>query len=246
MAILLSTADSMVASNDPTVIYGSYTTMSATNWSVNTAISYIKVDLSGFSSSVGLAILHLYVDSNNNGVIGSTLIFNRVTSSWSESTLNYNNKPSSTTTNQATKFIAANFTGWVEVDVTSIINDMISGTNYGIEITENTDYAITFRTKEYSGNSYTPYIAINPYYVKVGGDDALDGRSWANAWKTINKAATTVADRSTVHIGFGDYVLEPAANKIAPQNVGTYGIEYLPETATTGGGTGTVSVEQNT
>lgn len=65
---------------------------------------------------------------------------------------------------------------------------------------------------------------------------------WANAWATVNKAATTVPDGSTVHIGFGTYNAEPAGNKIAPQNIGASGIEYLPETATTGGGTGTVTV----
>lgn len=84
------------------------------------------------------------------------------------------------------------------------------------------------------------------YYVKIGGNDTNDGSTWTKAWATINKAATTVADDSIVHIGFGDYISEPSANKIAPQNVGASGIYYLPETATTGGGTGTVSIEQNT
>lgn len=83
------------------------------------------------------------------------------------------------------------------------------------------------------------------HYVKIGGDDTKDGSTWANAWATINKAATTVPDGSTVHIGFGDYVNEPALNKIAPQNIGASGIKYLPETAGTGGGTGTVSIEKN-
>lgn len=83
------------------------------------------------------------------------------------------------------------------------------------------------------------------YYVKTTGDDSKDGLSWTNAWKTINKAATTIADGTTVHIGFGTYDAEPATNKIAPQNIGALGIYYLPETETTGGGTGTVSVEQN-
>lgn len=83
------------------------------------------------------------------------------------------------------------------------------------------------------------------YYVKTTGDDSLDGASWANAWKTIDKAARTVPDGSTVHIGFGDYNTEPAGNKIAPQNIGSEGIFYSPETAETGGGTGTVSIEQN-
>lgn len=92
----------------------------------------------------------------------------------------------------------------------------------------------------------TVTVTYDDYYVKTTGDDSKDGGSWANAWKTINKAATTVPDGKTVHIGFGTYDAEPAANKIAPQNIGASGIYYLPETATTGGGTGTVSVEQNT
>lgn len=83
------------------------------------------------------------------------------------------------------------------------------------------------------------------WYVKTSGNDSLSGTSWSKAWKTINKAATTVPDESTVHIGFGTYDAEPASNKIAPQNIGASGIYYLPETATSGGGTGTVSVEQN-
>ena len=94
-------------------------------------------------------------------------------------------------------------------------------------------------------HSLTRTLYLKDYYVKTTGNDSLSGNSWTNAWKTINKAATTVIDGITVHIGFGTYDAEPAANKIAPQNVGTSGIYYLPETATTGGGTGTVSVEQN-
>lgn len=102
---------------------------------------------------------------------------------------------------------------------------------------------------EWGTYSYTHRLGAGyddgEYYVKTNGDDSKDGYSWTNGWKTINKAATTVADGSTVRIGFGTYDAEPASNKIAPQNIGATGIYYLPETAETGGGTGTVSVEQN-
>jgi hypothetical protein len=94
-------------------------------------------------------------------------------------------------------------------------------------------------------HTLTRTLYISDYYTKVGGNDSLSGTTWASAWSTINKAATTAIDGTTVHIGFGTYDAEPATNKIAPQNIGTLGICYLPETATTGGGTGTVSVEQN-
>lgn len=89
------------------------------------------------------------------------------------------------------------------------------------------------------------YTALSDYYVKVGGDDTLAGTSWATAWATINKGATTVTDGKTLHVGFGNYVLEPDSNKIAPQNIGASGIEYIFETAGSSGGTGTVSIEKN-
>ena len=88
----------------------------------------------------------------------------------------------------------------------------------------------------------TVTVSYTDYYVKTTGDDSKDGGSWANAWKTINKAATTVADGSTVHIEYGTYNAEPAGNKIAPQNVGTSGIYYSPEG---GSSPHIVSVEQN-
>lgn len=88
-------------------------------------------------------------------------------------------------------------------------------------------------------------IGGTEYYVKTTGNDELSGSSWANAWATIDKAANTVPDGSTVHIGFGTYDSEPAGNKIAPQNVGALGISYKPETVNSEGGIGTVTVEKN-
>jgi len=125
------------------------------------------------------------------------------------------------------------------------------GNNYQYNSTGKVNYT-TLKASWSNYDNYSISLGVNvgivytDYYVKTTGNDSLDGLSWTNAWKTINKAATTAVDDTTVHIGFGTYDAEPAANKIAPQNVGTSGIYYLPETATTGGGTGTVSIEQNT
>jgi len=88
-------------------------------------------------------------------------------------------------------------------------------------------------------------IGGTDYYVKTSGNDGLSGSSWANAWATIDKAARTVPDGSTVHIGFGTYENEPDGNAIAPQNIGSEGIFYSPETANSEGGTGTVTIEKH-
>ena len=176
--------------------------------------------------------------------------FSRITGSWAESTLTWNNVPATTSTNQTTHSLVHTPTNtWFYYDITAMWKDAKNAGNvFGVQIMDNNEY-------NDSENTYQSRTAPNPprlvitytgdYYVETTGNDASAGTSWATAWKTINKAATTVADGTTVHIGFGTYDAEPAANKIAPQNVGASGIYYLPETATTGGGTGTVSVEQN-
>jgi hypothetical protein len=95
-----------------------------------------------------------------------------------------------------------------------------------------------------SEGSYCPKIElteliVNDYYVRVGGNDALDGKSWANAWATIDKAATTLTDGQTAHIEPGVYYSH-LTDKIAPQNAGASGIKYKPETQA--GGAGTVEI----
>lgn len=82
-------------------------------------------------------------------------------------------------------------------------------------------------------------------YVKTTGDNDRNGTDWTEAWSTVDQAANEAFDGQEVHIGFGTYSSEPASNDIAPVNFGTTGIKYTPETAGTGGGTGSVTVERN-
>ena len=178
--------------------------------------------------------------------------FSRITGSWDESTLTWSNKPAVTTTNQVVRALDNSpLDAYYGYDITEIYKDAKNaGNTLGVRLIDNVTQDLAWHMYDSKDSGNDPKIVITysttDFYVKTTGDDAKTGTSWANAWKTINKAATTVVDGTTVHIGFGTYDAEPSANKIAPQNVGASGIYYLPETATTGGGTGTVSVEQNT
>lgn len=141
-------------------------------------------------------------------------------------------------------------TGWNDEDYYEgqIVNVNLSSYvgqtgNIEFQLYHEVDLDHLYDTRVFVDDITESYNAIADYYVKVGGNDSLSGTTWANAWATVNKAATTVADGSTVHIEYGTYNAEPGANKIAPQNVGTSGIYYSPE-----GGTSPhiVSVQQNT
>lgn len=80
------------------------------------------------------------------------------------------------------------------------------------------------------------------FYVKTDGDDRESGASWTDAWKTVNLAMETVIDNKTIHIGFGTHNNEPADNKLSPD---AKDITVIFETTTTGGGTGTATIEVN-
>lgn len=75
-------------------------------------------------------------------------------------------------------------------------------------------------------------------YVKTTGDNDRNGTSWAEAWDTVTQAATEAFDGQEVHIGFGTYSGE---SKVTPDNFGTTGIKYTPESVG-GGGTGIVTI----
>lgn len=242
--------DSYTAQNHPNTNYGSSNALLVDNRTSINKRMFIEFDISTAPSTITSVYLYLY--RHTDGVcIQCVGKYRRITSSWVENTITWNTGvPTTTDTNETQVTYPNTHEEWQSVNITNLYNDAKSAGNIlGLRFHAHysDDYA-EFYSRE---TSYDPYILItytpvyDDYYVKVGGNDSLDGGSWANAWATINKAATTVADGKTVHIGFGDYVLEPAANKIAPQNIGATGIFYLPETAGTGGGTGTVSIEQN-
>lgn len=248
MAITVYTnKDTWVYEEFPDTAYGSSNSVYVREKSGEIGRAFFEFDISSIPISSLITDVKLYI------YIATTTIpsgyFQRITSSWNESITWNTGQPSYTTTNQYTHSIGF---GWQNYDVTNICKDAkTAGDTFGtriVSINEGSanDLETYMRSREYSG--YIPYIVVThdaDRYVKIGGNDASDGKSWANAWSTINKAATTIADGSTVHIGFGTYNAEPAGNKIAPQNAGASGIKYLCETATTGGGTGSVIVEKN-
>jgi hypothetical protein len=84
---------------------------------------------------------------------------------------------------------------------------------------------------------------IANFYVRAsGGNDSNSGDTWANGWATVNKGMVTILSGKTLHVGFGDYLSEPANNTLSPDAAD---VDVIYETVTTGGGTGSAKVEVN-
>jgi RHS repeat-associated protein len=87
----------------------------------------------------------------------------RVKSSWSESSITWNNQPS--VGSREASYAKENY-GWYSFDVTDLVKDWYSGdqTNYGLRLNaRNEQYHNTklFRSCEYGTSGYRPYLVIN-------------------------------------------------------------------------------------
>jgi hypothetical protein len=172
----------------------------------------------------------------------------RATSTFVENTVTWNTKPSYTDTNKATTSIAYSI-GWHDWTITSMLDDVVnlSLSEFDIYVhTESESGHLGFRSRDYS-IAFEPYISVvyslDDYYVRAsGGNDSNSGTSWANGWATVNKGMVTVPTTKTLHVGFGDYLSEPADNTLSPD---ASDVDVIYETVTTGGGTGSAKVEVN-
>lgn len=74
-------------------------------------------------------------------------------------------------------------------------------------------------------------------YVKTTGDNTKDGKSWANAWKTVTYGMTNVPTNGILIIGYGDYTsIEPTGSKPLPTKPCTVYIENSNGSGSQSGG----------
>jgi len=168
-----SVIDSSVRQASPTTNYGTTTTMDVASATSANRRSYIKFDLSGCapaipaSATVRAATLRLYVSTLPAAC--RTLDFFRVTSSWAETTVTWNNQPFGTTINNPASssrtgsFDVGTPTGCLNrtagyvtgADVTSDVAAFVAGTatNNGWMIRDDAENSSTTRTTTFSAKN---------------------------------------------------------------------------------------------
>ena len=124
----------------------------------------LKYDISETKPNATVALLHFYrppLEGGETALSGITI--GTMNADWSETTLTYNNRPSSMNNNTGTRYSVSTNVGWQTLDITSIYNSWKSGStpNYGIYITGGQDYYNNVRFYVYSKESeYPSYIEI--------------------------------------------------------------------------------------
>ncbi|MGB0427611.1 MAG: DNRLRE domain-containing protein, partial [Flavobacteriales bacterium] len=157
--------------------YGSHADFAATAWtnSGNTAISrgIIDFDFSDIpsGSTINSANLSLYAyDSPSNGSHSTqsgsnAAVIKRVTSSWEENTVTWNNQPTTTSTNEVSLPASTTTLQDYDVDMTDLVQDVIDNptTSFGFMfklLTEQYYRRMLFASSDHSNEALHPTLEV--------------------------------------------------------------------------------------
>ncbi len=179
--------DAKIWSNNPNNNYATDGDFIAAEWTWNgdegTLRSLIQFDLSSipFGSIITNAYLTLFYNptSASAGQAGlNASLLQRITSSWDENVVTWNNQPSFTTSNEVT---LAQSTlpdqDYPDVDVTQLVQDMIDNpsSSFGFLLrlqTEQTYSSMKFASSDYTDYNLVPELEITYVHDKGGGNDS--------------------------------------------------------------------------
>lgn len=162
---LSTTQTTFVASAQPDTNFSVYPVLyTGTDVSFQNCISFLKFELPVLPvTSVDSALLQLSVIVKT-GTAPSPVVVNRVTSALDTSTVTYNTQPAFAATPSQIDVIPSDLYNAVQIDVTALVNQWLSGTdpNYGFALT-NSDATtlVQFATDNIVYEPYFPKLILN-------------------------------------------------------------------------------------
>ncbi len=180
-------------------------------------------------SIINSASIKIYCDSNNF-TVSDYLDLCEVTSNWNESTVTWNSKPSYNSTEfknvSVGSSIQYSWIPWTGTSVTELVKAWFNGSKpkYGFFLRahiSSTNNTYQFRSKEFGGGSYRPYIEVNyttpkgnlDVYVKTQTGGSQSGAKvllYTSSWGFIDAKSPTDANGkvSWTNIDAGTYHVE--------------------------------------
>ncbi len=170
--------DAMVFDFQPNTNFGSGEDLEANAWTFTptpgVVRSFLKFDYSALPpqaviTSAYLSLFQNYSSSSGNHSQQSgsnAAVLQRVTAAWDENTINWNNQPAATATNEASVHPSNSANeNYPNIDVTALVQDIIaSGTNNGFLlklVTEQHYRRLTFASSDHADSTLHPIMQIN-------------------------------------------------------------------------------------
>ena len=174
--------DALVNSAQPNTNYGSMIDWATWDWATyGISRSFMKIDLSSIPSGAIIvnAKINLYhnLNTGNSGHYGNNASYlQRITSSWNEFNVNWNNQPTTSTINQVgLTQSTSTFQNYLNVDITALITDIWNNpsTSHGIAIrlqAEGSYRSMKFTAREFTDSTKHTWIEITytmPFQINV-------------------------------------------------------------------------------
>lgn len=168
--------DACLHSINSTTNLGNSTEFSAIAWTVSgtpvTVRSLVEFDLSSIPAGaiINSAKLSLYGYNSPGNGSSSTLsgsnecLIQRVTSSWTENTVTWATQPTTTSSNQVSIGPASSLTNFIDIDVTSLVEDMLAYGNNGFMLRladENYYRRMIFGSSDNADSTLHPKLVIS-------------------------------------------------------------------------------------
>lgn len=202
---LYPTADTYIYEGGADTNHGTSTYLEVLSWSahdIRGILSFSGADIAG--ATINSATLYLYYYSKVNNPVGRTYKANRMTRlTWTETGATWNKYDGSTVwtaaggdytaTGAASATVPADF-GWMDWNVATIVQTMATaGTDLHFLIKDNTEDAVAsigalFYSKDYTGTTYDPYLAIDYTPIEKTFSDLFDAQNLTETF-TIEKVA---------------------------------------------------------
>jgi hypothetical protein len=157
-------ADVLSYSSTPNENYGSYPSIFVQKGSV-TSRSYIKFNLGTLPAGVNVSKATLRLFVNQIAAPGSFDVY-QLNSTWSESTLTYNNAPAlgtSATGNHPVAFTSSSLNQFIVIDITALVQGWMNGSiaNDGLALAvTTTSGSVSFDSKESTYTSHQPELEV--------------------------------------------------------------------------------------
>jgi len=199
-----SVADARVRSGSPTSNYGSRTDLRARrSTSSSTHESYLKFDLRTLGSgTVANARLRLYgwLESGSNGI--STGVHSVSNSSWSETGINWNNRPAAATNALATTTITSTSGRYYEWDLTTHINSEKNAGRTTISIAlknpQTSSPEVLFNAREAGSNRPQLVVTMNASVAITSSSPPMAGLAVAQSGLGHQSVLFLIAERTTL------------------------------------------------
>ena len=166
---LTDLADTYVSEAAPTVNYGTSIKMVSGYSAGKNYFAYMKFNVSLIPIGSTITGALMYVDIKSKYISNNTIDI--ITSTWVESTVTWNTKPTSSS-NYTVNWVIGS-TGWLSVNITSIVSAWYAGTitNYGVRLSSPS--AIDYNEFYSLDSGNLPYIQV--HYTTIAPVAAFSG-----------------------------------------------------------------------